>query len=122
MERDMDLCREILRQMAAHRDLNSRVEIKVEDRSPDEIAYNVYLLQDGGLSEALRVSDVQQVHAYLPLWLTWKGCEFYEATKDDTIWRRGKELAIKAGGGLSYDALSTIFQVLIRQGLPGLGI
>jgi Hypothetical protein (DUF2513) len=120
MERDMDLCREILRQMAEHRDLNSPVEIQVEGRPPEEIAFNVYQLMDGGLIEAQVVSDLQGP-AYKPLRITWKGSEFYDAAKDETIWRRGKELVLKAGGGLSYDALSAVLTALIREG-TGLGL
>jgi hypothetical protein len=121
MERDMDLCREILRQMAAHQDLNSPVEIEVEGRSLEEITYNIYLLYDGGLIEAIDARTQANKLAYEPLCMTWRGSEFYETAKDDTTWRRGKELVLKAGSGLSYDVLSSALTALIRQG-TGLGL
>jgi Hypothetical protein (DUF2513) len=48
----------------------------------------VYQLMDGGLIEAQVVSDLPGP-AYKPLRITWKGSEFYDAAKDETIWRRG---------------------------------
>jgi Hypothetical protein (DUF2513) len=88
MKRDMDLCREILRQIAAHPDLNASVEIKVEGRSPDDISYQLYLLRDGGLIEGTG-SDLQGL-AYKPLRLTWKGSEFLAVAQDNTIWQQAK--------------------------------
>ncbi len=37
MKRDMDLCREILRHIEGHPDLNRWVEIKVDGHTPDEV-------------------------------------------------------------------------------------
>ena len=115
MKRDMDLCREILRQMEAHPDPNAPFEINVEGRSPEEINYHVYLLSQASLIDAIDASSTTELE-YLPVRLTWTGHEFLETSRDDTIWRRGKEMVLKAGGGLSYDALSAVLTALIRQG------
>jgi hypothetical protein len=40
MKRDMDLCREILRQIEAHPALNEPATIEVEGRSSDDITYS----------------------------------------------------------------------------------
>jgi hypothetical protein len=116
MERDMDLCREILRQMAAHRNPDTDIENNVEGRSLEEINYNVYLLYDGGLIEAIDDRSLANQLAYKPLWMTWKGSDFYAAVKDDTIWRRGKERLVKFGGDAPFDVLLDFLKGLVRDG------
>ena len=114
MKRDMDLCREILRQIEAHPELNRPVKIEVEGRAPEDITYQLHQLRQGGLIEAKDVSDLQGL-AYKPLRLTWQGHEFLDAARDDTIWRRGKERVMKAAGGLTFDLLLAALKAEIRD-------
>jgi hypothetical protein len=80
MKRDMDLCREILRQIEAHPELNEPVTIEVEDCSPDDITYQLHQLRQGGLIEAEDVSVVGKLR-YMPKRLTWHGHEFLDAAE-----------------------------------------
>lgn len=104
MVRDMDLCREIMRQIGANPELNEPAEVAVEGRSDDEITYQLHILRQAGLIEAIDYSKIGRI-AYKPLRLTWDGNEFLAATRDDKIWNRAKAGFGKAGGALTYDLL-----------------
>jgi Hypothetical protein (DUF2513) len=114
MKRDMDLCREIMRQIEAHTELNRPVKIEVEGRSAEDITYQLHQLQQARLIEAINVPNKSGL-AYLPLRLTWQGHEFLDAARDDTIWRRGKERVLKAAGGLTFDLLLAALKAEIRS-------
>jgi hypothetical protein len=118
MKRDMDLVREILRQLEDHPDPNRSVEIEVEGRSEPEINYHLYLLNQAGLIQAENVSDTSEF-AYLPLRLTWQGHEFLDAARDDTRWNAAKRMVVSTTGGLAFEFLRA---VLIQKGKDLLGL
>ena len=120
MERDMDLCREILRQVKAQTSLNAPVKIEVEGRSSDEITYQLYLMSQENLIEAtIARYKTGSGLTCLPERLTWKGHEFLKAFQDDTIWRRAKEWAkeraLKGGGDLTFDLLLAYLKAEFRE-------
>src|SRR5687768_3958936 len=99
MKRDMDLCREIMRQMADTRSLNERPKVHVEVKSDDEITYQLHIMRQAELIEAIDLTTKAGM-AYMPQRLTWKGNEFLAAAHDDTVWNRAKARFLKAGGAL----------------------
>jgi hypothetical protein len=113
MKRDMDLCREILRQMAESPDPNS-APVKIEDRALGEVNYHLHIMRHAELIEAIDVSDLQELN-YIPLRLTWKGQEFIEAARNDTVWRKAKGRLIDAAGGLTFDLLLAALKAEIRS-------
>ena len=104
MKRDMDLCRDILRQIEAHSDPNRPVELEAVGRTSQDIAYQVYLLDQACLIEATDASDGDEIN-FIPLRLTWQGHEFLDAARDDIIWRKAKDKVLGAAGGLTFDLL-----------------
>jgi hypothetical protein len=83
VKRDMDLCREILRRVEAHKRANEPFLLQIEDHSDEKVSYHVKLLGQAGL---LEIYHPPQGTARLPIALTWAGCEFMEATRDDQKW------------------------------------
>jgi Hypothetical protein (DUF2513) len=114
MKRDMDLCREILRRLEENPDPRRPVEIEIEGRSRQEIVYQIHLLWQAGLIEAIDASTISAMN-YRPQRLTWAGHEFLDAARDDTIWRRGKERVLKGAGGLTFDLLLAALKAEIRS-------
>src|SRR5476649_1966593 len=100
----MDLCREILKRVEAHPRGNEAFLLEIEGREMDEVAYHVKLLSQAGLLEAINTS--RQIH--MPVALTWAGCEFVEATRDDEKWTRVKAKALKATGGVGFEVVKAI--------------
>jgi hypothetical protein len=119
MKRDMDLCREIMRQIADSPILNAPVEVAVEARSDDEITYHLHILRQAELIEAVNMSSLDGM-AYKPLRLTWKGSEFLDAARDDTVWNQAKARFGKAAGALTFDLLLAVLQEEIKNRI-GLG-
>lgn len=132
MKRDMDLIREILRQMEEFSDLLGEVKIKAEGRSSDEVNYHVYLLHQAGLIQAVsavaggagaraqRSAGVlvqSDSFKYIPLRLTWQGHEFLDAARNDTLWRKVKAKVLAGGGGLVFEVLKAALVAEIKQSL-----
>jgi Hypothetical protein (DUF2513) len=114
MQRDMDLCREILRQIAASPTPHAPVEVAVEGRSPDEINYHLHIMRQAELIEAIDFTKLGEL-AYKPLRLTWKGNEFLDASRDDTIWNKAKARLGNAGGALTFDLVLAACKAAIRE-------
>jgi hypothetical protein len=93
-----------MRQIADNPMLDAPAKVVVEGRSNDEINYQLHILRQAGLIEAIDFSTLGGV-AYRPLRLTWEGNEFLDAAHDDTIWNRAKDRFGKAGGALTFDLL-----------------
>jgi hypothetical protein len=113
MKRDIDLCREILRQIADSPSVDAPVEVAAEGRSDDEITYQLHILRQAELIEAVNMSSFSGM-AYKPLRLTWKGNEFLDAARDDTIWNRAKGRFVGAAGALTFDLLLAALKAEIR--------
>jgi hypothetical protein len=130
MKRDMDLCREILRQIEESPDSASPA-IRIEGRSAEEISYHVKLLSEAGLVEAGAAdgrfiskeadgSDrIKGQKVYSPNSLTWQGHDFLDAARDDTIWRKANSKILESGGGLAFDVLKAM---LIAEAKRRLGL
>ncbi|HZT20178.1 MAG TPA: DUF2513 domain-containing protein [Dongiaceae bacterium] len=104
MRRDMDLCREILRRVEAHPRGNEAFRLQIEGRSAEEVSYHVKILGQAGLLETYRgPADVS-----MPVALTWAGCEFMDATRDDHRWRDVKARALRATGSLGFEVVKTV--------------
>lgn len=58
MKRDMDLCRELTRQIADSPTLDKPVEVAVEGKSNDEVTYQLHILRQAGLIEAFDFSTL----------------------------------------------------------------
>lgn len=50
--------------------------------------------------------------------LTWAGCEFVDAIRDDTLWRKAKANVLKPGMSFTFDVLKEWLKTEISQGLP----
>ena len=50
--------------------------------------------------------------------LTWAGCEFVDAIRDDTLWQKAKANVLKPGMSFTFDVLKEWLKTEITQGLP----
>jgi hypothetical protein len=114
MKRDLDLCREILRQIGDSPNLNATVEVAVEGRSEDEITYQLHIMRQAGLIEAVDASSMDGT-VYLDPRLTWKGNEFLDATSNNTVLNKAKEKLAQAGGAFTFDLLLAACKAVIRD-------
>lgn len=119
MKRDMDLIR--------------RIALATTDLEPDQclesldgvdastFAMHALWMQEAGLV----VADVEwSLHggfAYASVSrLTWDGCEFADAVRDDTLWRKAREHVLKPSASFTFRSLGDWLKAQILQGLPPL--
>jgi hypothetical protein len=47
--------------------------------------------------------------------LTWEGHEFLDATKNETVWNKTKQLIADKGGSISIEVLKALLQQLLLK-------
>lgn len=115
MKRDFDLVREILIAVEAREgDPRKTMPVEIPGRSQDEISYHVKLLWDEGLLDAV---DFSHSTAFViePQRLTWRGHEFLDAARNDTVWNKVKEIVKQKGGSIPFDVLQTLLVQTLRS-------
>lgn len=120
--RDMDLVREILQWAEKggwHRDAPTVDELK--------LTYHVKIMVDGGLIDGtgemhrtVGPGSKWQSKFMIVKGLTWKGHEFLEATRSDTVWKKAKETFTKNGVPFVSEILLSVVKATISQhtGMP----
>ena len=109
MIRDMDLIRSLALKIEASEEPVDSDAISIEGRSPEEMIYHVRLMVEADLVVA---ADLTTRHGarYLVARLSWKGHDFVEAAKNDSIWGRIKTVTKDRGVALSLDALVAVLK------------
>src|SRR5262249_23848199 len=95
------------------------LDIEIEGRSKLEISYNVKQLEEAGLITAIDISTSDGFDVR-PKRLTWKGHEFLDAVRNDTIWHKAKEVVMEKAGGLAFDLVRETAKGLIEGALRSL--
>jgi len=121
MKRDMDLVRRIALEVA---DMDfGYVIASMEDEGIDAATFGMHVIW---MKEAgLVVASVQEYQSGEPpkvqvRRLTWAGCEFVDAIRDDTLWAKAKTSVLKPGMSFTFDVLKEWLKTEITQGLPTL--
>lgn len=120
MKRDMDLIRTILLRVEALPP-GSGVEHTELGADPVVVANHMQLLQEEGYVEGLIMHPVAPPHIGARLErLTWKGHEFLDDARNDTVWNKAKERVGKQLGTASLEVLKSVLASIIRSqlGLP----
>lgn len=92
MERDLDLIRAILLELEKSPFRAGWAELEIEGYTPEQIAYHVLILAEGGFIEAEQVTTHDDPWPDVrPVRLTWQGHDFLDAVRNQTIWNKVKE-------------------------------
>ncbi len=116
MKRDPDLERDILLAIEAY-DGESRpgyADLSCLKAPELQVKYQVVLLHEAGLIQAIDAATLQDRFAMMPIRLTMAGHEYLDTIRDEEVWRRTKEGA-RAVGSFSLDALGTLARGLVRE-------
>lgn len=120
MKRDMDLIRRIAIETA---ELPAgHVMTGLEDVEQWAFAEHVAWMQEAGLLDADLIrfksrGDAPKVNVRR---LTWDGCEFLDAVRSDTIWKKAKESVIKPTASFTFGLLKEWLANELRNGFPTL--
>lgn len=115
MKRDMDLVRRILLQTAANPP--GQTLTKLPDVTPEEFGLHVLWLHEAGLVRAMVIDQLTGADSQV-FRLTWAGCDFVDAIRDDTLWKKAKANVLKPGMSFTFDVLKDWLKTEITQGLP----
>lgn len=119
MERDMDLIRRIALKVIT---LPIREALQgIEGIPNDKFVLHTIWMKEAGLIKASvdeSLSDSSYAFIYR---LTWEGCEFADAVRDDGIWKKATESILKPSMSFSFSILKEWLKAEIQRGLPVLG-
>lgn len=115
MKRDMDLIRRLLMKTEALPDANGH-PISAEGYGAEEICEHLRLAQEAGLIEARFLPGSAECAS---LRLTWAGHEFLDAARENVIWEKAKEMAMRTAEGVTIISLKVALAHLMgRSALP----
>lgn len=106
MKRDWDLIKKILIHIEEWPPDHMPSEVEINDIEPEIVSYHVKILHNGDLIEAFDVSS--QECAWYAIGLTWKGHEFLDAIRNESVWSKVKSKLAAAGGSLPIEVIKTL--------------
>jgi len=114
----LDLVRQILIAAAAEDAGYASGNPAIEGYTEDQIGYHVHLMEQAGLVEAADASamDSSGPTAIL-LSVKWKGHDFLDAAKSNTVWAQAKEKAKSVGGSMTFDVMKELLVATTRSQL-----
>jgi DNA-binding transcriptional ArsR family regulator len=114
MKRDMELVRKILLAVEGAEDIESGIQPEIEGYSDTQVTYHSSLLYKAGLITAMDASSMDGP-SYIITGLTWEGHDFLEASRNETVWKKAKEIIKNKGGGMTLDILKQLLMKLLSE-------
>ena len=124
MKREIDLVRLILKDLGEAPSGEIIEDVRYHDRyDPTVIHYNMKLLIDEGFVVEDRIQLGDRGRGILSISLkelTWKGNDFLDAARDDSVWQKAKQHILKPGASFTFDVLLEWLKAELksRLGLP----
>ena len=122
MKRDIDLVRKLLIYFEEKPDDRIVKDLELEGYSKLEVQYHFILMDQAGLlrcEKEFSSSTPGRVIRVYPFSLTWQGHEFLEASRDNTIWNKAKDIVKSKTGALSFELVKAL---LVNMAQDSLGI
>ena len=114
----MDLVRQILIAAEAEKVGYASGNPVIEGYTEDQIGYHIHLMEQAGLVQAEADSDMDSASPSATLLsIRWKGHDFLDAAKSNTVWAQAKEKAKSVGGSLTFDLLKELLVATARSQL-----
>tara|TARA_R110002049_G_scaffold130746_2_gene289167 strand:- start:12545 stop:12910 length:366 start_codon:yes stop_codon:yes gene_type:complete len=112
MKRDFELIKKIMIEVEKQTTTAGIHDLQVDGYSLNEVSFNTYLMNESGLIKAsfAKFGSGEYELTYLNR-LTWKGHEFLDNARNDTVWKKTIGLVKEKGGSVSF----SIFQNLLQS-------
>lgn len=114
----MELIRAILMEIEANDELTGRgpADLYLEGYTDAQIGYHTKLLFDAGYIDAIDMTAVGSPYPELkPTSLTWRGHEFLDAAKNETVWKRAMDAVREKGGSVPISVLQALLIEFAKQ-------
>lgn len=115
MQRNMDLCRDILIHVEALSFRSLPQKVTIDNYTDEEIQYHIKLLNQAGLIDAENISKSTQETSWRVHSLTWNGHEFVEASRNSSRWQEAKEIIKENGVGMAFDTIKAVLIGLAKE-------
>lgn len=111
MKRDLALIRELLIELEGNPQMQTR-KLTLDGFTREEIDYHARLLLDAQFAAGLSTDAGVEFYS-----LRWKGHEFIDAARDDTVWRKATEKVGATVGSVSVGVMRAILGEVAMQQL-----
>ncbi len=114
MKLDPELCRKILFAIEDSRDDEpASIKLPVDDYNQILLSHHTRLLQEGGLIHAVETGHAfDGTRTLTPHSLTWKGCEFVRAVRNEAIWNKARSYETLLQGELP---MTLLYELAVRE-------
>lgn len=110
MKRDFELIRKLL-MFFEGKQSSEHIEVPpIDGYDALTIKYHLVLLHDAGLlrCEPVRSSTSDRVIYVIPFDLTWDGHEFLDKVRNETVWRRIRDVIASKGGSVAFSVVNQL--------------
>lgn len=115
MKRDMDLVRYILMEVEKADAPLPFEHFIATDRTMDCVAYHIMMMEHHGLVDTTTfLADNDYYHASIKA-LTWDGCDYLDAIRSDSVWKKTKELISSAAGSTTVGVIKQVAELVVIQ-------
>lgn len=120
MKRDMDLVREILIEIEKSYVSTSICNLHIDGYDMETIAYHCKILHEAGLvSEYKPIYVDDRLVTFFVGSLTWEGNDYLDKIRDNTIWKKTKDIIKDKGLPLVFETIKTISTTIITATTEG---
>lgn len=122
MKRDWDVIRELLTKLEERDRADSFLTLaELPAEGAAAYSYNMELLLEAELVEGSTQQSLSPGPIpFLARRLTWKGHEFLDAVRSDTVWNRTKTSIAEQGLSMTFDLVKTVASRWALSLIPGL--
>lgn len=116
MKRDMDLVREILLEIEKQYISTAIYNLKIEGYNMETVAYHCKILHEAGLIFDYGAKYTGDGIYYFAVGaLTWEGHDYLDKIRDNSIWKKTKDVITEQGLPLVIDTIKTVSTALLQQ-------
>lgn len=120
MKRDMELIRRIA--LACEALDNGQQLRELEGVAVNVLATHILWMHQAGLVQARIYTDERNaVTSATAIRLTWDGCEFLDAARNETLWHKATQTVLAPTASFTFGILKDWLTKEIGKGLPTLG-
>lgn len=120
MKRDMDLVRKILLKIEEEYVSTAIYNLSIDGYDMATVAYHCKILHETGL-----ISDYgaqygdNEIYAFCVGALTWEGNDYLDKVRDDSVWKKTKDVIVEKGLPMVFDTIKTISSAFITATAEG---
>jgi len=93
---------------------------KIEGYPVEVMIYHIRQLINAGFIDGEEITSIGNIGTDVFIrGLTWKGHEFVENSRNDTLWNKAKDTVVSKAGGISIDILSEVLKKFVSGAIFG---